>query len=105
MEIKYENERVQKLFSNYAALIKHIGNETARALKKRLDQIRASVSFQSWLDSQLGRPHPLAGNGQYRYYGVSVTSNVRLVLRPETDGYSPESLSKCTVVAVKGVCD
>jgi hypothetical protein len=37
MEIKYENERVQKLFSNYAALIKHVGNETARALKKRLD--------------------------------------------------------------------
>jgi proteic killer suppression protein/toxin YoeB len=104
MEIKYANGRVQKPFSDYSVLIKTVGLEMTRAIKKRIDQIRAFENFQNWLKAQLGSPHQLRGNMR-DYYGVSVTSNVRLILKPEADDYSLESLSKCTVIVVKGVCD
>ncbi len=104
MEVKYEKNRVQEIFVDHTKLIKNVGMETAKALKKRVNQIKASVNFQRWLDARLGTPHRLTGNSQ-GYYGVSLTPNMRLVLKPETNDYSPESLSKCTIVVVKGVCD
>jgi proteic killer suppression protein/toxin YoeB len=105
MEIRYESKRVQKIFLDYSVWNKYIGIDTARPLKKRIDHLKASPSFQKWLETRLGKPHPLTGAGEYKYYGVSVTPNVRLVLRPETDDYSFDSLSLCTVVVLKGVCD
>jgi proteic killer suppression protein/toxin YoeB len=104
MEIKYENGRVQKAFSDYSVLSREIGFEITKALKKRIDQLKASVDFQRWLDARLGKPHLLTGN-EKRYYGVSITANVRLILRPGTNDHSPESLSTCKVVIVKGVGD
>lgn len=105
MEIQYENERIKKIFLNYHSMIKLIGVEKTKAVKKRLDQIKASVNFQRWLDTRLGDPHSLTEFGKYSYYGVSVTSNYRLVLRPGTEDNSAESLLTCTIVVVKGVCD
>lgn len=105
MEIKYENGRVQKIFSDYSIVTKRVGFEITKTLKKRIEQIRAAVNFQNWLITKLGNPHPLTEGSGYRYYGVSVTPNVRLILRPDTCDHSPESFSKCTAVVVKGVCD
>ena len=105
MKIEFENRRVEKIFSNYHEMIRIIGFEKTRAVKKRLDQLKAAVSFQKWLDARLGNPHSLTGFERGKYYGVSVTSNYRLVLRAETEDHSAESLSLCTIVVVKGVCD
>jgi proteic killer suppression protein/toxin YoeB len=84
MEINYTSNRVKKAFSDYSALVKSVGSDMTKAIKKRIDQIKAFVNFQDWLNAQLGTPHQLAGNMR-GYYGVSVTSNVRLILKPETD--------------------
>jgi len=104
VEVKYENKRLQELFSDHSKLVKKLGMNMTRAIKKRTNEIKASVSFQQWLDTRLGNPHQLVGDLR-DYYGVSLTSNVRLILRPEANDHSPESLSKCITVVVKGVCD
>jgi proteic killer suppression protein/toxin YoeB len=102
MEIKYENGRVRKVFSDYQVLIRCVGLEITRSIKKRLNEIGASANFQSWLNTQLGKPHSLVGSDDY---AVSINSNLRLVLQPETNDNSLGSLLKCKSVVVKGVCD
>lgn len=38
-------------------------------------------------------------------YGVHVTANWRLVIRPIVDELSPETLKNCDTVQIKGVVD
>ena len=60
--IDYENESVRKVFNDFNSMKKKIGNDKARAMKKRLDQLRAAISFSIFLTTGLGKPHPLYEN-------------------------------------------
>lgn len=82
---------------------KAIGFELTRAVKKRYDQLKAANNFSLYLSTGLGKPHALVGeNG---CYGVHITANWRLVIKPLTDDLSPESLKKCDTIQIKGVVD
>lgn len=85
-------------------MIKKVGLETTRSVKKHIDRLNASCSFQGFLTLGLGKPHLLTGNLD-GYYSVSVNANMRLILKPDGDNYNVESLKKCTVVIVKGLGD
>ena len=44
MQIEYESESVEKIFNDFNLMRKMIGNDRARAIKKRIDQLKASVT-------------------------------------------------------------
>lgn len=66
--------------------------------------MKASKTFSIYLTTGLGKPHPLYENLK-GYYGVTVTGNVRLVIRPDEEVTEPEVLQKCDRVIIKGVMD
>jgi len=102
--IEYEDKTVQKYFTDFELMKKETGKDIARATKKRIDQLKASVNFSVYLTTALGRPHPLDENLK-GYYGVTITGNVRLIVRPDTESLEPEALKSCDTVIIKGVMD
>ncbi len=104
MLIEYESESVRKIFNDYELMKKKIGNDRTRAIKKRIDQLKASVNFGIYLTTGLGKPHPLYKNLK-GYYGVSITGNVRLIIKPNEESTEPEVLKQCDMVIIKGVMD
>jgi len=102
--IEYESETVQEIFNNLALMKKKIGNDRARATKKRLDQLKASINFNIYLTTGLGKPHPLYEKLK-GYYGIMITGNVRLIVKPDAESLDPEALKECETVIIKGVVD
>lgn len=104
MLIEYESESVYEIFNDFDLIKKKIGKDKARATKKRLDHLKAALNFSIYLTTGLGKPHPLYENLK-GYYGVTITGNVRLILKPDTESLEPEVLKECKTVIIKGVMD
>ncbi|AUG56563.1 type II toxin-antitoxin system RelE/ParE family toxin [Acetivibrio saccincola] len=104
MLFEYENDSVKEIFTNFELMKKKIGYEKTKTIKKRLDQLKASPNYSIYLMTGLGKPHPLTGNLK-GYYGISITGNVRLVIKPDSINLEPEELKKCETVIIKGVVD
>lgn len=106
MQFTYENDEIRSVIeeNEYTWVIKSIGMQMTKTLKKRILQIKASNNFMIYFKTGLGKPHPLDGNLKGSY-GISITGNYRLVVEPITDAYDVETLSKCDTVLVKGVVD
>jgi proteic killer suppression protein/toxin YoeB len=102
--IEYESESVREIFNDFDLMKKEIGNDRARATKKRLDQLKAALNFNIYLTTGLGKPHPLYENLK-GYYGVTITGNVRLIVKPDAESLEPEALKECKTVVIKGVMD
>jgi len=102
---------VEKLFndlSNIQAsknlMIKKIGPELTKSVKKRYDQLKASNNFAIYLTTGLGKPEPLVVD-KYGLYEVRITANWRLIIEPVSVDLSPESLAICDTIKIKGVMD
>ncbi len=104
MKFKYENAEVEEYFSDFKLMKKKMGNIIARSIKKRYDNLKAAANFSIYLSTGLGKPHPLFGNLK-GYYGISISGNIRLVVRPETDSLDSASLKECDTIIIKGVVD
>lgn len=104
MQIEADNKKLQKILSDIDKLKKTIGIDMARALKQRIDQIRAADNFKQFLDIGLGDPHPLVGNLD-NYFGIKINKNYRLIVEPLVDSLDDDSLRKCKKVNLKGVAD
>lgn len=104
MIIEIENKRVRKIFSDSNSLIKTIGLDMAKSVKKRLNQLEASNNFKEYLDTGLGNPHPLVGNLD-KCYGIKISQNYRLIVEPISDSLDDGSLRICEKVNLKGVVD
>jgi len=102
--IEYENDSVKDIFTDFDLMKKKIGNEKTKTVKKRLNQLKASSNFSIYLMTGLGKPHPLFENLS-GYYGINITGNVRLVVKPDSKNLKPEELKKCETVIIKGVMD
>ena len=104
IEIKYDSPRIEKYFSGtkYNDMIKAIGFDLTRATKKRVDQMKAASSFQSYLQYGLGKPEHLSGENSTEY-SVRLTGNYRLIFEPISKGLSAEELSHCNTISIKGV--
>ncbi len=102
MIIRYENESVQEIFNDFALMKRKIGNDRTRAIKKRLDQLKAATNFNIYLTTGLGKPHPLYENLK-GYYGVTITGNMRLIVKPDAESLESEALKECDTVVIKGV--
>lgn len=104
MLIEYESESVRKIFNDFDLMKIEIGMDRARATKKRLDQLKAALNFGIYLTTGLGKPHPLHEN-LTGYYGISITGNLRLIVKPDAESSKPEALKECKTVVIKGVMD
>lgn len=56
MLIEYESEPVRKIFNYFDLMIKRIGEDRTRLIKKRIDQLKASKTFNIYLATGLGSP-------------------------------------------------
>ena len=104
MRISFENGRTEELFEDYKAMHKKIGAEKTRAVKKHMDRLRASGSFQTFLKLGLGKPHLLKEN-LAGCYAISISGNMRLIVKPVCEDCSPEALKSCDTIIVKGIGD
>lgn len=104
MKLKYKKSSVEKYFSNFALMNKKLGKDLTRTTKKRYDQLKAAPNFSIYLSTGLGKPHPLYGDLR-GCYGISIASNIRLIVRPDAESLDPSSLAKCDSVIIEGVMD
>lgn len=96
MEIQFENQKTEKIMKNMKLLTTKIGLEMTKKVKLRYNQIEASENFQQYINTGLGIPHPL-NNDLKGYYGIRITGNYRLIVKPETLGSKK--------ILIKGVLD
>ena len=104
MQIEYERDSVEKYFKNFNLMIKKCGHERTRSIKRRFDQLKAATTFSKYLETGLGRPHQLLENLK-GCYAVSVTGNIRLIIRPDSESIDLKLLNECDTVIIKGVLD
>ncbi len=104
MQIEYERDSVGKYFKDFSLMIKKYGIERTRLIKNRIDQLKAATTFSKYLEIGLGKPHQLMENLK-GYYGVSITGNIRLILRPDSESLEPNMLNECDTVIIRGVLD
>lgn len=64
----------------------------------------ASPNFQLFISLGLGKPHRLYGDLN-KCYGISITGNYRLIVKPVCNEIDINSLKCCDTVIVKGVVD
>ena len=102
IDISYANSKVEQYFTDFDNMKRKIGNSETRTIKIRMDQIKASISFHEYLMLRLGAPHSLSANLK-DYYGISITGNMKLIVKPLCSDRKAETLKNCTNIEVKGV--
>ena len=109
--VEFEDEGVKALFNDLndvrnsnSLMIKKIGAELTKAVKKRYNQIISFSSFSALQQSGLGKMESLKGD-QKGSYSLRVSANYRLILRPKTKDQSAESLKNCDALTIEGVID
>lgn len=104
LQIEADNRRLEKKLSDIKNLKKTIGIDMTRALKQRIDQLRAADNFKEYLDIGLGDPHPLVGILD-NLFGIKINRNYRLIVEPLSEMLDDDLLRKCKKVNLKGVAD
>ncbi len=111
MFVEYEDPRVQRIFEDMNdvqnpenLMIKKIGLEKTKAVKKKYNQIVAFSSFSSLLDSRISKMESLSGDKEGSY-SLHLTANYRLIVAPNTENRSAEGLRKCDTIIIRGVMD
>ena len=96
MEIEFDNQKTQKIMKDMKLLTAKIGLEMAKTVKLRYNQLEACENFSQYMNIGLGVPHPL-NNDLKNYYGIRITGNYRLIVKPDTLGNKK--------IIIKGVMD
>lgn len=111
MEVIYENYLIQEYFSDLYSvansrnlLQKKIGQTLAKKVKQRINQIKASATFQKYLNFHIGNPHGLKGN-LFSCYGVDLDKHTRLIIQPVPPNLSSEALMICETAKIIGIVD
>ncbi|WP_289002034.1 type II toxin-antitoxin system RelE/ParE family toxin [uncultured Megasphaera sp.] len=67
MEIHYKNKKIHKICTNANAARKNYGQEMARKIHQRIDELTAADSVETMLQYRIGRCHRLTGNREGQY--------------------------------------
>jgi plasmid maintenance system killer protein len=102
--VEYETSSIKSYFDDFTYMNEKIGNDLTKAVKKRFDQLKASRTFGVYLSTGLGKPHRLYYDLD-GYYGVSLSANIRLIIKPDSVSLELCVLNKCDSVIIKGVED
>ena len=111
LDVIYEDSEVRNLFEDLndvrntkSLMIRKIGPEYTKAVKKRYNQIVAFSTFFSLQHSAIGKMESLDADLK-GYYSLRLTGNYRLIIKPKANDTSAESLKKCDTVIIEGVID
>jgi len=104
VKLQYENHTLEAYFDDLELMQKKIGKELTRNIKKRCDQLIAAANFSIYLATGLGKPHPLVADLE-GYWSISISANMRLIVKPVAESSDPASFKNCEAVIVKGVMD
>ena len=104
MQLEVQDPKVKKIIEDADKLIKKIGLEMARMVKRRINEIKASPNFKEYLNYGLGKPHPLSGNLN-NLFGIHLNKNYRLIIEPLSDRLDDNSLRECKNVNIKGMVE
>ncbi len=104
MQLEVQDHKLEKLLNNPDKLIRKIGLDMAKILKRRFNEMKASLNFKDYLSYGLGHPHPLVGNLD-KLYGIHLTKNYRLIVEPLVEELNELNLENCKNVNIKGVVD
>lgn len=97
MQFKYQDEKVQKIFSDAKVLQRKVGLEIGKKVKQRMNQLEATDNFYQYLTKiGFGKLHSLSGDLD-KCFGISITANYRLVVEPLETKLDLESLRNCKV--------
>ncbi len=81
MEIRFADKKLRKLCECEQMARKKLGNDCARKLKARLDDVGAG---QTVAELVAGKPHPLTGD-RAGEYAVSLAGGWRMTFSPAND--------------------
>lgn len=104
MKIRYKDRRLEKIYSDLNKLNKKIGPIYTKIVKRRLSEIEAADNFAIYLKVGAGSPHLLDFNLK-GCYGVSISGNVRLIIKPDIQEFVQEEFMKCIEVEIGGIVD
>lgn len=111
MYVEFADDKVKELFDDLNdvrgsrnLMIRAIGADLAKAVKKRYNQIVSFSSFLALQQSGLGKPESLAGDRK-GVYSLTVSANYRLIIKPVSEDLSAESLKRCDTIVIEGVID
>ena len=89
MQPEIENQKLEKILNDSKKLIKEVGIDMAKMIKRRLNEMKASPNFKAYLDYNIGNPHLLTGNFS-GCYGISLSKNYRLIVEPKVNNNTVE---------------
>jgi len=104
VRFKYENPTAKRYFDDFELMKKKIGIDIARNTKKRCNELKAAENFAIYLKTGLGKPHSLAEDLK-GWYGIAVSGNIRLIVKPDMEESDDASFEKCDSVIIRGLVD
>lgn len=104
LKLEYDSKDVEKYFTNFNLLYKEKGQNLAKAVKKRVNQLMAAKNFGDYRKTGLGKPHFLSGNLK-GCVAISLTGNLRLIIMPVIDVSDFKYVDRCEKLIIKGVVD
>ena len=107
MQITYDT-KIKDILEDDNKLKKAINIEIAKKIRRREDEISSFKNFLDYILHGVGKPHSLEdskGKKNEGYYGVSLTANMRLIIKPNCEKNDAESLKECEEVTIIGVRD
>ena len=104
MQLVVQDPKVKKIIEDADKLVKKVGVEIAKMVKRRINEIMASPNFKEYLNYGLGKPHPLSGNLNH-LFGIHLNKNYRLIVEPLSEKLDDNSLKECKNVNIKGVVE
>ena len=102
MDVSYASPKVMQYFDDFDKMKKRIGTNETKIVKRRHNELCAATSFSEYLALNLGKPHSLS-HDLSDCFGVSITGNIRLVIKPLCEDRTPEALKNCIKSEVIGV--
>ena len=104
MQLLIQDIKAKKIIEDGDRLVRKIGLEMARMVKKRMNEMQAATNFKDYLDYGLGKPHPLSGNLD-KLYGIHLNKNYRLIVEPLSNRLDDVGLKECKNINIKGVVE
>ena len=104
--IKYSNEKLEKVFSDARLILKKCGQQLAKQLINRLEQLKSFECVYDLLKAPIDKPHLLEGDFE-GCIAWSITGNIRLILDTGLNK-NPENQSifkEFKEIIIKGVVD
>lgn len=102
MKIKYANDKLEEIFTDYNKMKKRISFEWVRSIKKTIDRLESADKFGDFLKLGLGKPERLKGSSKQIIYSVHVDQNVRMIFGLNATN---DTVLICSELEIKGVCD